>query len=538
VGAIGLLVSTLNSASLKTAQLQRSSEVLSRAKEALLGYAVYGLNGQYPGGFPAPDSFASSENPKNYDGQSDSACLDVTKTTSTPIAGLPLKANGTTMRCLGRLPWQTIGMFNRTPSENDPTGIMPWYAVSANLADGLLPVTSELLNAATNPWLTVRDANGNVLSNRVAFVLLQPNAALAGQSRPAASLNPVVNLGGANQYLDSVTVPSTCAAPCVPGTYSNADLDNDFISAPEVTGFNDQLLYVTIDDLMPLIEQRIAREAKSCLDDYALTSANKYPWAVPSSDITNFTSASNTRFGRLPTRPNVYSSNPNILTFIDSLVATQIALNNYIASNTSATRSAIRSAGNTLENNAQNLSGLSSAVKNKGDSAGNLAQDLGKNPPQATVAKVQTELAQTRAALVSDNLIDPDSSMSLSWPSSCKLFSSVYWPDWQKQVFYQIANGYQPSASPVACTSTGNTPTCLTVKGSGSYRAVVAIAGKTLGAQSRITPANQQDAAQYLDSPNPPIAPNVAFTSYKPSDTNYATVNDLVLCLDGRNTCP
>jgi hypothetical protein len=272
---------------------EASATLLAQAKDALIGYAVSPTaGGQRPGDLPRPD--AASEGPGNYDGHADGGCLDVTKANGLPlIGGGP--ANGSNLRCLGRLPWSDLGMTIQGASENDPTGIMPWYAVSANLVDPLcltvlnsdattLPTPAFAGNSyaqacastsqMTHPWLTVRDANGNVISNRVAVVLIIPGAPLAGQNRPTSP-----NLAGPSAYLDSVTVPAGCAAPCVPGAYSNADMDNDFIVGSQSGTFNDKVLYVTIDELMAAVEKRVATEAGNGLAKF-YNFCGFYPYPV------------------------------------------------------------------------------------------------------------------------------------------------------------------------------------------------------------------------------------------------------------------
>ena len=281
--ATGVVIKSLNTSnSVKATLDDKAAKTLADAKDALIGYTLSRVGaGERPGDMPRPDYFGSTEAPANYDGDIDGGCMDATQSD-----GLPMTNNGTNMRCLGRLPWKAIGMSIPSPSQNDAIGIMPWYAVSANLVDptcfvdtdvglGLNPLvlnmtysTYECDNASTlpHPRLTVRDARGNVLSDRVAIVLILPGAAINGQSRPSAPLN------GAASYLDTVIVPATCTAPCVPGTYSNSDTNNDFIMAAGITGSvadtNDRMLYVTIDELMSELVKRAAAEAKQGLKKY------------------------------------------------------------------------------------------------------------------------------------------------------------------------------------------------------------------------------------------------------------------------------
>jgi hypothetical protein len=285
LGASYLFMREFNRSSSQTERNRITAAALAEAKEALIAYAVSrtGPN-QRPGDLVLPDYFASTETPPDYDGQSDGGCLDVSKPTGLPLINPPTTIMArSNMRCLGRLPWRTLRMSVPSPTENDTAGVIPWYAVSVNLTDPecLAKLNPLVLSAAyvgygcgsvtlPHPWLTVRDANGNVVSSRVAAIILVPGPPLAGQSRPS------LPLGSVDQYLDSVTIPAACTAPCVPGTYSNADLDNDFIMGATSTTFNDRLIYITIDELMPMIINRVVGEIRARLGDF-FTSHGAYP---------------------------------------------------------------------------------------------------------------------------------------------------------------------------------------------------------------------------------------------------------------------
>ena len=161
-----------------------STDVLLAAKLALIGYVVSSPEQTYrPGVFPIPDSFANG----NYDGAEDAKCL------GTGVNGLPAVASASTSkRCLGKFPWKAIGFDLGQVDQNDPTGRVPWLAVSANVVsyDNCLkvlnsdsaalesPMTASCPLASAfppysqpatlpHPWLTVVNENGVVLSNRV-----------------------------------------------------------------------------------------------------------------------------------------------------------------------------------------------------------------------------------------------------------------------------------------------------------------------------------------------------------------------------------
>lgn len=315
VGSAAFLVSSLSRSALRIEQNQNSSQLLAQTKDEVMGNIMSGIGGQIPGNLLSPDMLSSSETPPyNYDGSFNGGCMDVSKPGSTPTPGLPLISSGANMRCLGRLPWKAYGMSLSAPSENDPSGTMPWYAISANLVDSInVTFNSDLLNAnPAHPWLTVRDMKGNVISNRVAIVIIVPGSALPGQSRPTSPL------GGPNQYLDSITVPAGCTAPCILGTYNNFDLDDDYIMGDEHSWiadpnnnsnqiedssyqYNDKLTYVTIDELMPLIEKRVGNEIKKTLNTY-YAAWSAFPFAAPFADPSSstFTGQAATYNGLLP----------------------------------------------------------------------------------------------------------------------------------------------------------------------------------------------------------------------------------------------
>ena len=269
-----------------------------------------------------PDVVADTAATKNYNGDAETGCFDRSKAN-----GLPLIIDQVNIRCLGRLPWRTFGLSNDAYSENDPTGIAPWYAVSGNLAfqkcldylnsdildfsyvGFICPVISGVPAVSLPfPWLTVRDAKGVVLSDRVAFVIIVAGTAINGQSRP-----PAPNLAGPDQYLDSalVTVTSVtpdCASPPCNLTYSNADLDNDFIQAEFSETFNDRLIYVTIDELMAKIEERAGKEIRASVQRFRDSNGvgggvGTFPWLAPFVDPSNnlnYKAVLGTRVGLVP----------------------------------------------------------------------------------------------------------------------------------------------------------------------------------------------------------------------------------------------
>lgn len=321
-------------------RMHASNEVLMLAKDVLLGYATRkgdGGNGYRLGALPTPDVF--SNNTINYDGQSDASCLDSTGTKLAATFGTADK------RCLGKLPWQSLGFDLGAVELHDPTGRVPWLATSANLDDldqCLKALNSEILTAPYTvfnclpgsstpapsgtlpyPWLKVFDQEGHLISDRVAAVLVLPGEPIttdAGRTQNR-SANPLPRPA---DYLDSIKLPLGCIAGCT--TFDNAGLNNEFIQIPPGTyypqnvqdknktglpiAFNDVLIYITIDELMPLIEKRVLAEMKLALDAYQTTvgTTGKLPWAAPlvsPVDISSALATANTAFGRFPFLANL-----------------------------------------------------------------------------------------------------------------------------------------------------------------------------------------------------------------------------------------
>lgn len=576
VGVIATLIGALSKVGLQNARNLSSSDILAQSKETVIGYMLSGGTNP-PGWMMSPDVlnvpstseilYNSTTYGGNYDGESDAGCFDSTQPSATPPY-TPLRSNISERRCLGRLPWKSLGMSINSPTENDPIGYMPWYAFSRNL-NSSAAINSELLNTNSN-WLKVYDMNGGLLSDRVAFVIIVPGPALPNQNRP-----PSPNLKGASEYLDSISLPAGCAPSGMPCTitYSNYDLAEKFVTGDEhrwmadpdnpakqiqdpTYQFNDKLMYVTIDELMPLIEKRIAREVKACLDEYAAAPvpsngnqpSNKYPWPAPVSDTTNYTGVVGTLFGRIPAGPNVNTSSGSvyITDFTNALDTLQTSLNAWAANrNSKSLTKALNKAGKTLEKLAESIADkqpttppVDSSVTDPLIDAGNYAKNIDKGDSSSRVTNLQA-LINTANSTLPSTASTSDSTMLTNWTDACgDLFGSSYWADWQNLVFYQVADGFKPSQTAPSCGSS-----CLSISGSGNtnngnglYRAAVIVAGKMKAGQTTRTPTNHAD---YLEAGNqisktPDTSPTKVLETYKVIDPNYSTVNDLVLCLDGK----
>lgn len=507
VGAAAILVGSLASSAIRIKRDKTTENALAQAKEALIGRAVADNN--RPGSLPCPDT--------NDDGSAE------------------LLSGNECPSYTGRLPWRTL----KLPDLRDGAGARLWYALSQNFHDD----DSIHINSDTQGTLNI--GGTNPVSNVIAIVF-SPGQILNGTSRspsvtaacPSLKNSPNVaqSLCAANYLENSNAALNTWTTPNL--NYQSADISSTF---------NDRIIFIAYQNLMPLIEKRIAREARSCLDDYASAHSSTYPWAAPVSDATNYAGTTNTLFGRLPVNASIYNANVQLL--LDDIAALQIALNNYSANPAGTiTRNALIAAGLKLYNDANNISPnnnpappLTSDDIAKAKDAGDKAQ-----PPHTpaigadntTVQAYVNDFQLTEINLTLTNFAESGVTPG-GWPASCTLFSLPYWLDWRNMVFYQIASGYVPGsgvscgASCLTITGSGNT-----VAGSGTYRAAVAVAGKMQPGQ---TSRNATLVADYLELLNQfgktDIPTSTSFETYNTFDALYPTVNDLVLCLDGRNNC-
>ena len=490
IGAAAILVSALSSSSLQIERDKTTAAALAKAKDALIAYAVSDAN--RPGELPCPDF--------NNDG-----------------ASVPtVDYNGSSCQSLvGWLPWKTLGL----PDFRDGNGDRLWYALANPFhANGAATFTlnSDTPTTYQSQMLAVQDGTtGATLQTNVVAVVFSSGTVLSGQIRSSNDNNAT---NAITNYLEG----------------SNANPTSVVTQTANNTTINDRLLAIGSNELMAPVEMRIAREAKRCLDDYAATvvapnttPGKKYPWAAPVTDNT-YTGTYNTLFGRISSTPNIDTTSDGpgsnaAITLSGALSALQTALNAFNAIDSGSNYTALYNAANTVISLKYSVSGISSSVDQAGDYAKYFAND------SVSYGTANYYITNAVNALANHNLASIDSTMSSTWPASCTLFATSYWPNWQNEVFYQVASGFQPGSS-----ASFGIP--LSINGAGSYRASVIVARQAFPSQ---IPRIVTSDTSYLEGANQhQTTPSSAFVTYSPSTANYSTVNDLVLCLDGSGTNP
>jgi hypothetical protein len=284
VSAAILLEHLNDEASASTVSDPKSLAALADAKAALIAWAAThppsAARESTAGTLPYPDRNGDG----NYDGMADCDVLGVNDLVL--VGRLPSSGEDTA----------SCGVTNPLYIDvRDGAGEPLWYAVSRNLLAGPGvaggPINPDMGGPGrmAYPWIKLKDSNGNDINDprtnaplAVAAVIFAPGPTVGTQDRDRTSGPPAP----AN-YLDRVTIGAT--------TYDNADVDGcpdnttapcagseeeQFVvypNPPSSEAFNDQVTYITVDELMRAVEKRVLGEVAVELRDYGATHG-AYPW--------------------------------------------------------------------------------------------------------------------------------------------------------------------------------------------------------------------------------------------------------------------
>lgn len=227
-----------------------TARALALARDALIGRAASDNN--RPGSLPCPDRVT------NIPG------------TNIPNDGVAdLLIGNECPAYVGRLPWRTLDV----PDLRDGSGERLWYALSRAFRDD---DSAQPINSNTLGTLSV---SGSVIATNVIAIVFAPGTVVGNQTRSAGAANDVANyLEGGNE---------------VNGTTA-------FTAASPSALFNDRLLAIGADALLPVVEARVAREARTVLDAFFNDPANGYlPYANAYGDL-SYQCTDNQLSGRVP----------------------------------------------------------------------------------------------------------------------------------------------------------------------------------------------------------------------------------------------
>jgi hypothetical protein len=530
LGTTWLVVSAASNATSRTAaEREHNAAVLNQAKQALIAW--FAINAREagennPGRLPCP------EHPNQF-GTSDEGI-------AAPFPGYP------TCPAIGRLPWRTLGLDKLTDASGEPL----WYVVSPGWS---LSTSSSLLTINSNT-LGQLSVDG------------QPNAAVALIIAPGQVMNVQTAAGCAarSQLRDPLVAPDLRDyLECDNATWP---ADASFVTTGPVYLFNDQVLRVTVADVMPVLEKaiaiRIERDVAPALRKaYAATesgpgswygwSANSptYPFAAPFADpnSSNYRGSASpaTYQGLLPlattaANPGYVAWNPSsssawhswsysgAVNWYDCLTwfsATELWCEvNYSGRPVFGFWAQAYNVGNTLR--AFPAPALVTAAALAAGAAsfnwyeGYLDYD-GSAWIYAEVVLPDEAVDVTRwfnlpiSFLADHSLLDPNNATT-GW---------FMRNQWHRLAFYAVSEGFAPGWNS-QCNTAGN-PACLTVNTpstpAGGRRAVLALAGRSLSGQARPSAnlADFLDTAENRDG-------NATFEQ-KPVN---ATFNDRIITID------
>ncbi|HWA14327.1 MAG TPA: hypothetical protein VHA15_14635 [Burkholderiales bacterium] len=297
---------------------QLTTIALAKAKEALIGFAAsVNLSGACgsptnncvrPGDLPCPDLNDNGE-------ADDGACSDA--------------SSGNQEKRIGRLPWKTLGL----PDLRDGNGERLWYAVSNNFQNSvrticLTPGDAGCLNSETPGTITVSDRNGVVIHDGqdpnppsgLVAIIIAPGPALV-RDDTGSTQDRSCSGGSCDAQGVCTSSPASLTAKCNPVNYldvvSGGEDNANFTDGSSYDGFingpilaagnnsvlvNDTLLPIKYEDVMPLLERRVAKEALNCISNYGAVN-KRFPWAAgitESASSSTYQSKAGERFGRIP----------------------------------------------------------------------------------------------------------------------------------------------------------------------------------------------------------------------------------------------
>ncbi len=221
--SLSLWLKRLDSANANIQRTAITYQALANAQNALVSYAmssdsVTTETSPRPGNFPCPDA--------NGDGSEEGTC---------------------SASNLGRIPWKTLGLTE--DMVRDGSGEVIWYSVSGNFRRR--NIVANRISSDTKGTLMVFSDDGTTSLTPAGWegvaVVIAPGPPVNGQVRG--------NDTAAN-FLESKN------------GINNATVGGPFIDATETDVYNDKILVIRTQNFMPQIEQRVARELKTLLQNY------------------------------------------------------------------------------------------------------------------------------------------------------------------------------------------------------------------------------------------------------------------------------
>ena len=279
--AIAYAINSVSIDRLRYEQTLTTQSALTRAKQALIDYAVTYEDsnpGEY-GYLPCPDHFDSVV--PDEGGSDGGTC------------------GGTRENILGLFPWASL----ETGILKSGSGQCLWYAVSGEYKN---PPQTAMLNEDTNGAMRLYHANGDIkqgalAQDRVVAIVLDPSNVLPGQNRNfddtslcGKDYNPMEYLEG-NASISNATLSG---GELVIDDFINSGVVNNVATDELVTPYNDQVITITRKELWDAVVKRrdfitnndsamrrMTEALASCIAAYGNNSANR---KLPRPAVVNF----------------------------------------------------------------------------------------------------------------------------------------------------------------------------------------------------------------------------------------------------------
>lgn len=556
LGAVAILLSTLNQGKFALEDDAQTARALAQAKEALIGYALtfYETSPGNYGFLPCPDLDASTAWAEGISPGNACGSRDISK--------------------LGRLPWATLGI----PALRDGAGECLWYAVAGpykNASSARTKMLNEDTNGlfrifvsdgtATNGTTATEQLTGTSPKNRAVAVIIAPGKILPGQNRtPLAS---GVDICGGNYTASNYLETDVSQFDDLTNT---ANKEKEFLTAQDVSAqdsskshpINDKVIYITREELFAAIRSRtdfydimkcLTQIAAYCVATYAKTNPNfttgdkRLPWPAPVtladySDETQYNDQGTLLTGRLPNK--VDNSNSQIGA---AKTSPQYLLLAPSSGGTECNFKAINYAD--LTDCGTNLKAITGCNPN---ATTDFKEVIWCNALDVPVAERDPPFEYSFIYSASTNyehriscaLENADGTPFLTPQqktvcqqitqsnSAFNLFETL-WNNWKDHLFYAVADAYKPTAPVTSPTPACDDSNCLK-KGTTNCAAVVIFAGTQWPEQTRDAPPPSTDSdtkkslSNYLEGSN---ATNVGGTgTYQQLDMSNH-INDILYCI-------
>jgi hypothetical protein len=209
----------------------RNADVLNRAKQALIGYVAARAASaaeDNPGALPCPEAAGYFDNPAQ-EGQTASGC---------------------TLPKVGRFPWRTIGTEKLVDSAGEPL----WFVVSPGWAATSSGFKTNI-NSNSVGQLTV-----DGVANAAVALIIAPGPAFTVSENAAFGCAAKVQVRPLTATTDKWQNYLECGNATAPPLAST-----NFVTTGPSGSFNDQIVRVTVADIMPAIEAAVAKRIDSTI---------------------------------------------------------------------------------------------------------------------------------------------------------------------------------------------------------------------------------------------------------------------------------